>query len=171
MTSLYGGKRVPKDNLRIKAYGTIDELNSAIGVLLACLGSDQEIAEFFKKIQHDLLNIGSYLAGSQVSLVKISRRVIEMEGLIDRLDGQLPPLKNFILPSGSLESSLSHLVRAVGRRAEREVVTLLDEEKEADKRILRYLNRLSDLIFVVARYLNKQKGNKDVIWKGSRNPV
>lgn len=164
-TSLYGGKRVRKDNLRISAYGTIDELNSALGVLISHLETNEEITEFLIKIQNDLLYIGSYLAGSKISLKEVGERVGQMEKVIDKLDNQLPSLKNFILPNGSAESSFSHLVRAVSRRAERKIVSLIDEEG-IDQRILQYLNRLSDLMFVIARYLNKQAGNKDTIWKG-----
>lgn len=163
-TSLYGGKRVRKDHIRLKAYGTIDELNSALGVLIAHLESNEVVVEFLIKIQKDLFNIGSYLAGSHVSLEQAGERVGQMERFIDRLDSQLPHLTNFILPTGAKSASLAHLVRAVTRRAERKIVSLLDDRQATDFTILCYLNRLSDLMFVIARFLNHQMGIKEVIW-------
>ena len=165
-TSLYGGKRVSKDNLQVSAYGTVDELNSSIGVVISHIESESEIKSFLVLIQADLFTIGARLAGSKVNLENIKNRVKEMEKIIDRLDENLPELRNFILPGGSQVASFSHLARSVCRRAERDVVSLKRELKELDDEIIIYLNRLSDLLFVLARYLNKMSNVNDIVWKG-----
>lgn len=164
-TSLYGGRRVAKHNLQVVAYGTVDELNSAIGIVIAHIEDNKEISNFLTIIQRDLFIIGSNLSGSSQSVEAIGKRVKEMERMIDKLDKKLPALKNFILPTGSLEASFAHLARSICRRAEREVIRL-SKEIPIDRRVIMYLNRLSDLLFVIARYLNKQSGIVDVIWKG-----
>lgn len=166
-TSLYGGKRVEKHNLQVVVYGTIDELNSALGVLISFLPKSQdEICEFFQIVQNDLFTIGSFLSGNKkIELVNIGRRVGEMEKLIDAFDKSLPVLKNFILPGGSHEASFSHLARSICRRAEREVTRLSKESESIDNKVIVYLNRLSDLLFVVGRYLNSEVGVFDTVWK------
>ncbi len=170
-TSLYGGKRVEKHNLQVVAYGTIDELNSALGVLISFLPKSQdEIREFFQIVQNDLFTIGSFLSGNKkIELVNIGRRVGEMEKLIDAFDKSLPVLKNFILPGGSHEASFSHLARSICRRAEREVIRLSKESESIDNKVIVYLNRLSDLLFVVGRHLNSEVGVFDTVWNSKNN--
>jgi cob(I)alamin adenosyltransferase len=165
-TSLYGGKRVEKHNLQVVAYGTVDELNSALGVVISHLESSDSHHAFLTLIQSDLFIIGSHLAGAPVDLSPIGKRVSELEEFIDRLDKELAPLKNFILPGGSKQSSFSHLARAICRRAEREIIKLSKEQPTVDPRVIIYVNRLSDLLHVFARHCNKQSGIEDVIWKG-----
>lgn len=162
-TSLYGGIRVSKHDIRVNAYGAIDELNSLLGIVSAKL-ADKRVEEFISQIQSDLFLIGSHLAGAGVSLDRLKSRVEEMEKLIDKLDKELPELRNFILPEGTEESTFLYFARSVGRRAERELVTLSSQEK-VDKNILMYLNRLSDLLFVLGRYLNFKSGIIETIWK------
>lgn len=165
-TSLYKGKRVYKDNLRVNAYGSVDELNSLLGLVLAKL-KDDRVKEFVEKIQEDLLLTGSYLAGADVSLKSFKKRVSQMEKVIDKLDEELPKLKNFILPQGIEVSCLLYFTRAVARRAEREIVGL-SLSAEVDKRVLVYFNRLSDLLFEWARYLNFKSGFSESVWKGRK---
>ncbi len=169
-TSLYGGKRVEKHNLQVVAYGTIDELNSALGVLISFLPKSQdEICEFFQIVQNDLFTIGSFLSGNKkIELVNIGKRVGEMEKLIDAFDKSLPVLKNFILPGGSHEASFSHLARSICRRAEREVIRLSPDLIGVDNKVIVYLNRLSDLLFVVGRHLNSEVGVFDTVWNSKK---
>ena len=164
-TSLFGGKRVPKNHLRIKAYGSIDELNSFLGIVLAKL-QDTRAEEFINKIQKDLFIIGSHLAGSLITIDPLTERTKEMEKVIDNLDGELPPLKNFILPEGTEKSTYLYFARAVARRAERELIELSLQE-EVDSKVRIYLNRLSDFLFVLARYLNFKSGVTETVWKTS----
>lgn len=166
MTSLYGGKRVEKHHLQVIAYGTVDELNSALGILISHLKEKDPYREFFTTIQSDLFTVGSHLAAGNVDLAPIGKRVPEMEGCIDSLDKDLVPLKNFILPGGTQLASFSHLARSICRRAEREVIKLSKEQGGVDPRVIMYLNRLSDLLFIFARFCNKKAGIEDVIWKG-----
>lgn len=162
-TSLYGGKRVEKYDLQVESYGTVDELNSSLGVLISYV-IYPKVRNFYILIQHDLFSIGSYLAGSKIELTAIEKKVFEIEKFIDTLDSELSPLKNFILPGGSKEASFAHLSRSICRRAERRV-TQLSKEMEIDKRVIMYLNRLSDCLFQTARFLNKKTNIDDVIWK------
>ncbi|MCL5798092.1 MAG: cob(I)yrinic acid a,c-diamide adenosyltransferase [Patescibacteria group bacterium] len=167
-TSLYGGTRVEKHNLRVVAYGTVDELNSVVGVLISHLEKEKKLSDFFHKIQSDLLSIGSHLALGKSDLVNIKGRDSEMEVLIDSIDEKLEPLKNFILPGGTKAASFSHLARSVCRRAEREVVRLYNTESNVDRLVLVYLNRLSDLFFETARYLNKMAKVKENVWLSTK---
>lgn len=169
-TSLFGGARVAKYNLRVETYGTVDELNSVIGVVIAVLNIKYKVLSIKKellKIQNDLLNIGSALANpnltlnSQVSI--LNSRVKEFEKLIDQMTKDLPPLKNFILPGGTKAGSFLHLSRTICRRAERRIVELADKE-EIDENIIKYLNRLSDLLFTMARFVNYKEKKKEIIW-------
>lgn len=162
-TSLYGGKRVLKNNIRIEAYGSIDELNSLLGIVSSLL-ADKRAEGFINQIQKDLFLIGSSLAGAKVSIERLKTRVIEMEKVIDSLDAELPKLNNFILPEGTERATFVYFARAVARRAERELVALSLQEP-VDKRILIYLNRLSDLLFILGRYLNFKSGVTETIWK------
>ncbi len=162
-TSLYGGKRVFKSHQRVIAYGSVDELNSLLGMVVARLG-DKNIQRLLISIQKDLFVIGAVLAGSNQELSVLKKRIKEMEKFIDTLDRDLAALKNFILPGGGEVGSLSHFGRSVSRRVEREVVRLSQDEK-VDKEILVYLNRLSDLLFMIARYINHQEKRPEIIWK------
>ncbi|KKR33044.1 MAG: ATP/cobalamin adenosyltransferase [Candidatus Gottesmanbacteria bacterium GW2011_GWA2_41_12] len=166
-TSLYGGKRVFKSNTRIDSYGGVDELNSLIGLVTSKLvignSNDERIKSFLTEIQGDLFLIGGNLAGSPLELTVLPERVEEMEKLIDELSTKLPELNNFILPGGGELGSLSHLARSVTRRVERQAVKLSQEE-DVDKRILIYLNRLSDLFFTLARYFNLKDNKEEIIW-------
>ncbi len=162
-TSLFGGKRVPKNHLRIAAYGSIDELNSLLGVVVAKI-QDVRFEGYINLIQKDLFLIGSHLAGAKINLNVLPKKVEEIEGIIDNLTYELPELHNFILPEGTETASFLFLARAVTRRAERELVSLLTIE-EFDERILVYLNRLSDFLFVLARYINFKEGLKETVWK------
>ena len=164
LTSLYGGKRVSKSSPQVDAYGTIDELNSVLGLLLSVLTKKAEISSFLKVVQADLFSIGAHLAGDKIDLSFIAGSVTQMENLIDKLDSSLSELRNFILPGGSIEASYAHFVRTVCRRAERKVVGFADFKSYPDPQIIIYLNRLSDLMFVAARFLNLKSGNKDSIW-------
>lgn len=161
-TSLYGGKRIFKSHQRVVSYGSVDELNSVLGMVVASI-SDEKIQVFLTELQKDLFSIGSTLAGSAQNLGSLKERVEEMEQFIDTLDTSLPALKNFILPGGSEHGALVHFARSVSRRVEREVVKLTQEE-DVDQGILVYLNRLSDLLFEIARYLNFKENTKEVIW-------
>ncbi len=156
-TSLLSGERVLKNDIRIEALGTLDELNSAIGVALAFL-SDKKHLPLKKRlvnIQKDLIKISSVLAFPAFQKVEeLDKQVSEFEKLIDALSGQMPPLKNFILPGGTKAAAFLHLSRAIARRAERRAVTLFDKEG-IDDDIIIYLNRLSDLLFTIARFANQ----------------
>ena len=164
-TSLYGGKRVLKSDPQVNSYGNIDELNSVIGVLQSILPKNSEIRIFTEYIQKDLFAIGAHLAGDKISLSFIDTRVEDMEKLIDKLDDCLPTLKNFILPGGSVEGALTHFARTVARRAERELVGLNNTSSFPDPKTIIYLNRLSDLLFVISRFLNSEKDIIETIWK------
>ena len=166
-TSLLGGSKVNKDNIRLEAYGTVDELNAFIGYI-----HDQEISENHKaillKIQNQLFNLGSVLSfdgkKSQINLPEITKRNIQMlETEIDRMEEKLATLKDFILPSGHAISSLCHIARTICRRAERRVVELQAKEKISSN-CLEYLNRLSDYLFVLARGILKEKKCSEITW-------
>ncbi len=162
-TSLYGGKRVSKSNQRVCAYGTVDELNSLLGMVCTQL-SDKKVKPVVLRIQHDLFTIGASLAGSEITLEHLKKRVEEIELQIDSFDQELPQLKNFILPGGMLCGALFHFARSVCRRAEREVIALSQEES-VNSVIIVYLNRLSDFLFVCARYVNQKQSLEETIWK------
>jgi cob(I)alamin adenosyltransferase len=164
-TSLYGGKRVLKSDVQVEAYGSVDELNSSLGVLISHLEKTNPYSSFFISIQSDLFTIGSVLAGNTLDMKGVVNRVSEMENLIDTLEKELPPLNHFILPQGSPVCTFAHLARAVCRRSERAVVWLFQNNKESDRRIVMYLNRLSDLLFVYARLCNKIDGIDEIVWK------
>jgi len=163
-TSLFGGARVRKDDARIEAYGTIDELNSFIGVARASWPSSP-LDDEFHSIQSDLFDIGAHLASPGTSRFAgpEAARISTIEQSIDTMESQLTPLKTFILPGGCAAASHLHVARTVCRRAERLVVALRDED-EATKASIRYLNRLSDFLFVAARFANQQEGVADVPW-------
>lgn len=157
-TSLVFGERVSKDSARVEAYGDVDELNSVIGIVRTRI-NNKKIAEILTRIQNDLFVMGADLASteSEKALRLKKSRIKYLETQIDYYLLQLQPLKEFILPHGSEACGFTHLARTVARRAERKVVTLMKEEK-LNINILIYLNRLSDLLFVIARVLNKNDG-------------
>lgn len=168
-TSLGAGGRVPKDSARVEAYGTVDELNSQIGMAIAA-GVDGTLADALAAIQNDLFHLGSDLcvteddkAARPVPRIE-ARHVEKLEALIDRLSASLPPLENFVLPGGTQGAAALHVARAVSRRAERLVVTLARSEP-VGSHVIVYLNRLSDALFVMARWENRTKGVPDVLWQ------
>ncbi len=167
-TALGGGQRLPKDARRIEAYGTVDELNSAIGTALAGEIGESS-SEPLAQIQNDLFHLGSDLCileedKQRMPVPRIEKRHIErLEAWIDALSAALPPLENFILPGGSTGAAALHLARTVCRRAERRIVALAREEAVGEHAIA-YLNRLSDLLFVMARAENYRRGVEDVLW-------
>jgi cob(I)alamin adenosyltransferase len=168
-TSLFGGKRVPKSNLRIDAYGTVDELNAQIGVVRA-FKPPAEVDELFGQIQNQLFILGADLAAPSSSAPSNHQRIHQheiqfLEGTIDQLDEQLESLKSFILPGGSLVSAQLHVARTVCRRAER-LVDALGRKEEIGRFPLIYLNRLNDFLFVAARYANKLAGIEETKWNG-----
>lgn len=167
-TALGAGRRVAKDSARVEAYGTVDELNSFLGAAIAS-GLDGTLAEALGAIQNDLFHLGSDLcvteddkAARPVPRIE-SRHVAALETLIDRLSEELPALENFVLPGGSAGAAQLHVARAVCRRAERLVVALSKSEAVGDQVVV-YLNRLSDALFVMARWENRRKGVPDVLW-------
>jgi len=164
-TSLLGGERVRKDHFRIEAYGTIDELNSHVGVVRAAWPGG-EIDDELASIQSDLFEVGALLAlaapNEKFRGVR-EERIEALEHAIDRMESELAPLKNFVLPGGSPEASAIHVARTVCRRGERMVVALA-EPGDDTSRATRYLNRLSDFFFVAARYANHVRGVGDVPW-------
>ena len=179
-TGLGDGTRVSKDSARVAAYGTVDELNSCIGMVIAELSlvgskvpdskADPSkpgvIADTLTEIQHELFDLGGELCipGSEmIADADIGR----LEQRLDALNAPLPPLKDFVLPGGSRAAAACHLARTVARRAEREVVTLARHDAVRAEAI-RYLNRLSDLLFVIARVLARESGHGEVIWKHER---
>ena len=165
-TSLFDNSRVWKSNQRIMSYGSVDELNSTLGVAIS-MDLDPQIKEILIKIQNDLFVVGSDLANPDMTNTKIrttESMITSLENYIDEFESELSDLTSFILPGGTLASSILHLSRTVSRRAETYVVALsLDEEINKIAGI--YLNRLSDLLFVLARALNKRRGTDDIIWK------
>ena len=169
-TGLFGGDRVSKDSTRIESYGSVDELNSFIGLAITEV-KDEEVKNLLSKIQNELFIIGSNLAAPNLKkdkkniIPKISEDFFkEAENAIDHFEEKLEPLKNFILPGGSKGAALLNVCRTVCRRAERRVVALKNTV-QIDEKIIIFLNRLSDLLFVLARYENQISGYKDVIWK------
>ncbi|HEY8110224.1 MAG TPA: cob(I)yrinic acid a,c-diamide adenosyltransferase [Candidatus Nitrosotenuis sp.] len=165
-TGLQGGKRVSKSDLRIIAYGAVDEANSSLGVVLS--GSiDADISELLTRIQNELFVAGSDL--SNPDLEKPNNRITEqmvenLEKNIDRFEAELNPLTNFILPGGHQIAAHLHMARTIARRAETNVVALSKDER-INLHCQKYLNRLSDLLFVLARVVNKRNGTSDIVWK------
>lgn len=165
-TGLGDGSRTAKDSARIAALGDVDELNSLLGVIL-CEELPDEVRDLLTGIQHDLFDLGGEMSIPGATLLKASQPG-RLEAAIDRYNGELSPLKEFILPGGTRAAALTHLARAVCRRAERAVVALAaDEVVAAASR--EYLNRLSDLLFVLGRWLNKAGGGQDVLWQKGKN--
>lgn len=170
-TGLGGGQRVPKDTLRVAAYGTVDELNSHLGVVLAS-GPAERLRGELQRVQNELFHLGSDLCfleadKAQFSLPQIEPRHVEMlEVLMDELNEALGPLENFVLPGGTTAASALHVARTVCRRAEREAIALAREEAIGPQ-VVAYLNRLSDALFVMARYDNHVHDRPEPLWNPS----
>ena len=168
-TGLGDGQRVPKDHLRVQAMGDVDELNSQLGVLLAEPLPDA-VRELLVVIQHELFNLGGELSVPGFELLKADA-VLQLDNALAQHNAALPRLKEFILPAGTRSAAIAHVCRTVARRAERAVVALAAQEKVNDAP-RQYLNRLSDLLFVLARVLNRANldglGGDDVYWKSER---
>lgn len=167
-TALFGGKRLPKSHLRIECYGTVDELNSFLG-LVRDSTADEHIREVLFEIQNRLFDLGANLAtdpSKNLPIPALANSDIQLlENEIDAMEEVLPALKNFILPGGHVAVSQCHVARCVCRRAERLVVAL-NMEEPVEPMVLQYLNRLSDFLFVLSRKIGQQVGATEVIWKG-----
>lgn len=168
-TSLVGGTRVPKTHARLQAYGTVDELNAFLGLLLTYLPAGAD-AELLRKIQNRLFAVGAYLATDQsqtqlrVGSVVTEADVETLERAIDELDGQLPPSRNFILPGGTRGAAVCHVCRTVCRRTERAILAL-PEACRTDGQVPAYVNRLSDYLFVLSRKLNVSEKCEEIFWE------
>ncbi len=160
-TGLGNGDRVRKDDLRVEAFGTVDELNSTIGIVLSH-GIPDELAKILTEVQHDLFNLGGELCipGHTMITADTTR---QLETAIDQLNEDLPPLKEFILPGGGVAAAHCHLARTVCRRAERRTLSLAAAE-DVNAEALNFLNRLSDLLFVMARTLSRHEQGSEVLW-------
>jgi len=173
-TGLFGGARVPKDDLRVEAYGSVDETNAAIGLALS-QGPPQSVARVLTELQSDLFTLGAELAATSGSESRLGIALLNeadvsrLEQAIDEAEATLPPLKNFILPGGWPDVAALHLARTTARRAERRLLSLTRREPVRGL-LLVYLNRLADLLFVLARRAQHEKGGADVAWapRGTR---
>ena len=175
-TSLYGGTRVSKAAARVESYGTLDELNAFIGLAKAEI-SDEKVLNQLQKIQFDLFTVGSEAATptdkmllangkNRLDLMISEKEIIELELWMDDFDAELEPLRFFILPSGGKAAATVHVCRTVCRRAERAMV-FLNETEEVRPELIKYLNRLSDYLFILARYISKISGEKEEYWNPS----
>ncbi len=164
-TGLGDGGRVDKDDPRMEAIGTIDELNSLLGVLLSC-ALPEKTPPILTDIQHDLLDLGGELSMPGTEIIG-DAQVSKLEKTLDDINWTLPPLKEFILPAGGNAAATCHLARAVCRRAERRMVTL-DHGETLNPASMRYINRLSDLLFVLARFIAREAGEGEVFWSRER---
>lgn len=170
-TSLVGGERIAKDSIRLEAYGTVDELNAQLGLLLTEM-PDGEEREAVERMQHCLFHVGTHLATNLSTTplypsAKLPEGETErMEQMIDKMLGELPPLQGFILPGGTKAAALAHVCRTVCRRAERHVAAL-QKEAELGEEILPYLNRMSDYLFVLSRKLNFVAHESEKIWSNA----
>jgi cob(I)alamin adenosyltransferase len=162
-TGLGDGIRVPKEHLRVEAYGTVDEANSAVGIVLAVPGLPAAVQECLTEVQHDLFDLGGELCMPGLRVI-VAADVERLEAALDRFNADLPPLKDFILPGGGPAAAACHLARTVARRAERRVWALARVEQVAAE-VPQYLNRLSDLLFVLARVLARHEHGAEVLWR------
>ncbi len=165
-TGLQGGKRISKADLRIQAYGTIDEINSVLGIILS-YKIDSDINALLTQIQNELFVAGSDLSNPDLTNTKnriTESMIVNLEGRIDKFEHELMPLTNFILPGGNRIAAYLHLARTITRRAETTLVGLSKTE-QLNPAAQKYLNRLSDLLFVLARLINKRTKTPDIIWK------
>lgn len=165
-TGLGDGKRVSKDSLRIHALGEVDELNASIGVLL-CEELPDDVRALLTDVQHDLFDLGGEVCIPGMSMIT-GAQVDKLETALDGLNEPLEPLKDFILPGGTRPAALAHQSRTICRRAERALVALAQDETVNDGP-RQYLNRLSDLLFVLGRVLNRASGRGDVLWQKGKN--
>ena len=170
-TSLVGGTRVPKTHARLEAYGTVDELNSFIGLLITYLNLEEELA-FLQRVQNNLFVIGSNLATDQ-SITKLRAAsvitedmIADIEHRIDVVDASVPPLTAFVLPGGSRGAAVCHVCRTVCRRAERRILALA-EQAEVSPELIAYINRLSDYLFVLSRKINQVDKKEEIFWNNS----
>ena len=170
-SSLVGGQRVPKTHLRLEAYGTIDELNAYLGLLLTYLSDEEDIC-FVQKIQQKLFVVGGYLATETEMTLEVSschlipNDVLCVECEIDRLDALLPSLNTFVLPGGTRASALCHVCRTICRRAERRILSL-SEAFIVEELVLSYINRLSDYFFILSRKINLLSHKSEIMWDNS----
>ena len=165
-TGLGDGTRVAKDSLRVEAYGTVDEANSVIGVVLACKSVPDDVAAVLTDVQHDLFELGGELCIPGYSAIT-DAFIDRLETELDRLNQDLPALQEFILPGGGEAAAACHLARTVVRRAERCSISLAATEVVRGE-VIRYLNRLSDLLFVIARVLARAENGREVLWNRAR---
>ena len=176
LTRLVGGQQVAKNHIRICSYGTVDELNAAVGLIRthnthsnAASEAVERLDKMLRVVQNDLFNVGSDLATPPDSRWESMYRVGDtdvsrLEGWIDDLNSDLEPLREFILPGGGMVGAHFHLARTICRRAEREVLTLIQEEPEVGEGVMRYLNRLSDYLFVAGRWAARALGEEEYMW-------
>lgn len=155
-------KRLSKSHPFIEVAGHLDELNSAIGVMLATLPNMPEIQQIFSAVQQDLFHVGGELCTPHYHVIT-AEKTLQLEQQIDAWNQTLPPLKEFIIPGGHLKTAHCHLARTICRRAERSIVALMEQE-QINPEILKYINRLSDLLFVASRIITKQVGNHEIMW-------
>lgn len=165
-TNLGSGKRLAKDHIQIEALGTLDELNSVLGLLLAYAPQDHELSTHLQQIQQDLFNISGELCPPYYPVIA-AEKTVALENMIDKWNASLPPLKEFILPGGNQKSACCHLARTICRRAERRLITL-NRKKKLNPATLAYLNRLSDLLFVAARILMRENKSEEIFWQHER---
>jgi len=171
-TGVQGNSRLNKSHPRIIAYGTIDEANASLGVVLTN-NLDSDIVEILTQIQNDLFVVGSDLSNPDLTQSDnriTSSMVTRLEKIIDDYESELPPLTNFILPGGDISASQLHFTRTIVRRAETCLV-LLNEQEKINENCIKFINRLSDLLFVLGRVLNKRKGKKDIVWKSEKDKL
>ena len=171
-TALRGGTRVKKNDLRVEAYGTVDELNSYLGVLATSPNLQDDMVKLIIWIQNRLFDLGGYLATDHKGEMDESpglgqEAISKLEHEIDRMDAELPPLTRFVLPGSSRRSALAHVCRTICRRAELQIVTL-SETSWIDPNVLRFINRLSDFLFVFARYNNVMNSCEEIFWEPSK---
>lgn len=168
MTSLALGARVSKTDDRIAALGEVDELNCQIGVVIAHLPQSHSITGELKLIQNTLFDIGGELAMNTPDYPKLAQAKIDnLEQALDKLNSQIPPLKEFVLPGGTIAAAHCHLARAVCRRVERQIIALSSTDSEQHPTLTKYINRLSDFLFVAARSLALENNGKEVLWQPS----
>jgi cob(I)alamin adenosyltransferase len=165
-TGLGDGQRVRKDHARVEAYGTVDEANSAIGLVLSAPGLPADVARCLIEVQHDLFDLGGELCIPGTQLIK-QQQIDQLEQVLDQFNDPLPALKDFILPGGGSGAAQCHLARTIVRRAERCVWTLAESD-QVNAEVPKYLNRLSDLLFVLARVLARHGNGSEVLWRHDR---
>jgi cob(I)alamin adenosyltransferase len=164
-TAIFSGIRISKGDPQVEAYGSIDELNSVLGLIISYIPKNDQMRIFFRLVQEDLMNIGSVLAGWNSDMGALEERAKQMEQYMDTFGVKLPILTHFILPGGSILGSEVHIARSVCRRTERTIVRLTRDHMHYAI-LVKYLNRLSDFFFVYARVLNKKARRKEIQWKG-----